>query len=72
MGRRSSEHVNAQRKGRKRDRNVCQICGSPFHTEGHHLIDHQYGGAANKENIITLCHDCHQKAHKGLLDLLFF
>ena len=72
MGRRSKEHLAAQRAGKKRDRHVCQICGSTNHTEGHHMIDHQYGGGASKDNIITLCHECHQKAHKGLLDLLFF
>ena len=72
MAQRPIEHIKAQRAGRKRDGYVCQICGSPDHTEGHHLIDYRYGGAANKENIITLCHNCHQLVHKGKLDLLTF
>ena len=39
MGRnRSSAHTKAQRAGRERDRNQCQVCGSKDHVEGHHII----------------------------------
>lgn len=47
MGKRSSAHIKAQRAGRERDGNRCQICGSNDHVEGHHIIDHQFGGAAD-------------------------
>ena len=69
---RSSEHISAQREGKKRDLNTCQICGSSDHPEGHHIFDYALGGAANKDNIITLCHECHQNVHKGLIDLFIF
>ena len=55
MGRnRSSAHTKAQRAGRERDRNRCQVCGSKDHVEGHHIVDHQFGGAASVDNIIAL------------------
>lgn len=65
MGKRSSAHTKAQRDG-----NRCQICGSNDHVEGHHIFDHQFGGAADKDNIIALCHKHHNDVHKGLIGLL--
>ena len=72
MAKRSAAHVKAQKAGRERDLNTCQVCGSKNGVEGHHIIDHQFSGAADMDNIIALCHDCHVKAHKGLLSLLKF
>ncbi|MDO5138013.1 MAG: HNH endonuclease signature motif containing protein [Oscillospiraceae bacterium] len=69
---RSWKHINAQRQGRERDLGTCQICGSKKHTEGHHLIDFVFGGAADKDNIVTLCTECHKNVHKGLIDLFKF
>lgn len=69
---RGSEHNRAQRAGKERDLYTCQICGSTDHTEGHHLLDFSFGGAANEENIMTLCHECHSNVHKGLIDLFKF
>lgn len=72
MEKRNSAHNRAQRKGKERDLYICQICGAIIGLEGHHLIDYQFGGAANKENIITLCQECHRKAHNGRIDLIVF
>ena len=69
---RSSAHVNAQRNGRLRDGNVCQICGSTDHVEGHHIIDHQFNGAALADNIISLCHKHHKEVNQGKIDILKF
>ena len=69
---RGPEHIRAQRAGKERDLYTCQICGSTDHTEGHHLLDFSFGGAANEENIMTLCHECHSNVHKGLIDLFKF
>ena len=70
MGRnRSSAHTKAQRAGRERDRNRCQVCGSKDHVEGHHIVDHQLGGAASVDNIIALCHKHHNDVHNGRLDI---
>lgn len=68
MGR-GPEHNRVQKQGKERDQHVCQICGSTEHTEGHHIFDYAFGGAADEDNIITLCHSCHQGVHKGLIDL---
>lgn len=69
---RPSAHTKAQRDGRKRDGNRCQICGSKKHIEGHHIIDYQFGGAANKDNIIALCHRHHTDVHNGKIDIIKF
>ena len=62
---RNSAHKNAQKSGRIRDLNTCQFCGSRSKPEGHHINFLSKGGAAHKDNIITLCHDCHLDVHKG-------
>ena len=55
---RSSKHNKAQKKGKERDYYQCQICGAKENLEGHHIIDYQFGGAAEVDNIITLCRSC--------------
>ena len=67
---RSSAHTRAQRAGRERDGNICQVCGSKDHVEGHHIFDYQFGGAADKDNIVSLCHKHHRAIHDGLLNIL--
>lgn len=67
---RSSAHTKAQRAGRMRDSNRCQVCGSQNHVEGHHIVDYQFGGAAKADNIIALCQKHHNDVHRGLLDIL--
>ncbi len=69
MSKRSSAHTNAQRQGRMRDLGTCQICGSRNHPEGHHAMDYQFGGSSKVSNIVTLCHSCHQKVHRGEMDI---
>ncbi len=69
---RGPEHTKVQRAGKERDLYTCQICGSTDHTEGHHLLDFSFGGAANEDNIMTLCHNCHSNVHRGLIDLFKF
>ena len=67
---REREHCVAQRKGKERDLYTCQVCGSTDHVEGHHIMNYQYGGAANIDNIVTLCHKCHKQVHRGNLDIV--
>ena len=67
---RSSEHLKAQKDGRIRDGNICQICGSKDHVEGHHIIDHQFSGSASVDNIIALCHKHHKDVHNGKIDIM--
>lgn len=67
---RSAAHTRAQRAGRERDGNICQICGSRDNVEGHHIIDNQFSGAALADNIIALCHKHHNDVHNGKIDIL--
>ena len=71
MGR-GSDHRRAQLRGKERDGYVCQCCGSTDRVEGHHIIDYHFGGAADADNIITLCHACHMAAHRGEIDIVLF
>ena len=72
MNNRPYKHIKAHKDGKKRDLNVCKICGSDKEIQGHHIIDYKHSGAANKDNIISLCKDCHHKVHKGLIDIYRF
>lgn len=72
MAKRSSAHIKAQRAGRVRDLETCQACGSKEKVQGHHILDHQYSGAASVDNIISLCHKCHTNVHNGKMDILKF
>jgi hypothetical protein len=55
-----------------RDRLTCQQCGkspseaSHYHRgfEYHHLTPRSQGGSDEANNIILLCHACHQQEHK--------
>lgn len=67
---RDYNHQFVQRAGKKRDLFVCQICGSTVKPEGHHVINFQYGGAADIDNIITLCQKCHKSVHRGTIDII--
>lgn len=69
---RSVAHTRAQKAGRERDRNICQICGSTDHVEGHHIIDYLFSGVANIDNIISLCHKHHNDVHRGRIDVMKF
>lgn len=69
---RSVAHTRAQKAGRERDKNICQICGSTDHVEGHHIIDYLFFGAANIDNIISLCHKHHNDVHRGRIDVMKF
>ena len=69
---RSPAHIRAQKNGKIRDKYTCQICGSHDNVEGHHIIDHQFSGAATVDNIISLCHACHRLVHNGKLNLFKF
>lgn len=67
---RSAAHIRAQRRGRERDGNICQICGSIDHVEGHHIVYYQFNGAALADNIIALCRKHHNDVHNGKIKIL--
>lgn len=74
MSKRSSAHKKAQLAGKIRDNFTCQVCGTKEKNkvQGHHIFDHFFSGSASEDNIITLCKECHKKAHQSLIDILKF
>lgn len=42
--------------------NVCQVCGKPCKTEGHHYDYHKC------KKVIWLCTECHRQYHMGKTD----
>ena len=70
MAKRERAHCIVQKKGKERDLYTCQVCGSKEDVEGHHILNYQYGGSANIDNIVTLCRKCHRKVHGGNIDII--
>ena len=54
-----------------RDGYKCRVCGASSRKdpnvklEVHHIIRRADGGTDVPENVVTLCHDCHEAHHKG-------
>lgn len=47
-------------------------CKSPFsNLEAHHIIHRSLGGPNDLNNLITLCHTCHDKIENGQLDIYY-
>jgi 5-methylcytosine-specific restriction protein A len=42
----------------------CQICGAMSNLEVHHREFRSHSGPDEEENLITLCVNCHQRAHE--------
>ena len=72
VGKRSWEHIKAQSDGKARDLFTCQICGRTDKSQGHHIIDVQFGGSSSVDNIITLCKNHHEKVHAGKISISKF
>lgn len=51
-----------------RQNGVCPICGKPI-DHYHHVVPRSQRGSDGPENIIGLCKECHEKVHKGELDI---
>ena len=47
----------------RRDGWRCQSCGAMSNLEVHHREFRSHSGEDSEENLITLCHHCHQVVH---------
>ena len=47
----------------KKDNYCCQLCGKKEKLEVHHLTYARLGNE-EMEDLVTLCHACHEKQHK--------
>lgn len=52
---------------KKRDNHTCRFCGSKYRVEAHHILKASDFPEFMTEisNGITLCHECHLRAHGG-------
>jgi 5-methylcytosine-specific restriction endonuclease McrA len=41
----------------------CQVCGGTA-VDIHHIVYKSHGGSDDVSNLIALCRNCHNKAHK--------
>lgn len=54
----------------ERDDHQCQCCGAHTQLELHHWRDFRsLGGGDTEDNLVTLCHTCHEKVHARVLDI---
>lgn len=63
-------HYNVRQYVFFRDNYTCQCCGKKgkgIKLHAHHLESRKTGGNA-PDNEITLCDDCHNKLHKGIIE----
>ncbi|MHB8365566.1 MAG: RRXRR domain-containing protein [Acidithiobacillus sp.] len=47
----------------------CVVCGSKAHLHDHHLRKRSQQGSNHASNQVTLCKDCHDDVHAGLIEL---
>jgi 5-methylcytosine-specific restriction endonuclease McrA len=53
-----------------RDNYTCQCCGKKnCRLEVHHIRFKSDGGTDDEENLITLCKECHDSVHAGIVEL---
>ena len=43
---------------------LCESCHSAYATQVHHLTFRSQGGKDEIENLMGLCHICHERAHR--------
>ena len=60
---------NVKEYVRWRDGYKCQHChhkgDSETKLEVHHIVQRKDGGTDHRDNLVTLCHDCHAALHRG-------
>ena len=62
---------NLKAYAKYRDGYKCRVCGASSRKdpnvklEVHHIIRRADGGTDVPENVVTLCHECHEAHHKG-------
>jgi len=68
MTRKQATSISPQVRTQVLDRDKrCIVCGSNFNLQLHHcFINRSHGGLGVKENLVTLCCQCHFYADNGL------
>lgn len=60
---RRKEYGELRHRVLRRDGWRCQVCGSAYNLQIHHLQSRHHLGHDIMENLISLCVRCHGKAH---------
>lgn len=45
--------------------NSCLLCGSSEKIELHHILERNYSGGTEEDNLVPLCHNCHVEIHSN-------
>lgn len=61
---------NKVQKGEINKPKICGCCGDTEKLELHHIVPIEIGGSDEYYNLIYLCHECHVKIHRNILDAL--
>jgi len=60
----STSYGQLHRQVLERDGWRCQVCGSMQNLQVHHLKLRSQSGSDEEQNLITLCAQCHERAHR--------
>ena len=60
----STSYRELHRQVLERDGWRCQVCGSMQCLQVHHLKLRSQSGGDVEQNLITLCAECHEQAHR--------
>ena len=60
----ATSYRELQRQVLRRDGWRCQFCGSMQNLQVHHLKFRSQSGGDEEQNLITLCAECHARAHR--------
>ena len=52
---------------RRRDGNVCRLCGRHAYPDPHHILEKSLGGRDEDRNIVCLCRPHHDEAQAHLI-----
>lgn len=69
-GKRSEFPQKVREQIKRRDNYECQMCGTPYGLEIHHVVERSRGGRGVLTNGVTLCWKCHQnvQTHQKLIE----
>lgn len=65
---RRKDLTNKKQKAQINKPYICGCCGGKKNLELHHIVPMSCGGTDDYFNLIYLCHDCHTKIHKTILE----
>ncbi len=60
----ANSYLDLHRQVLQRDGWRCQVCGSMQNLQVHHLKLRSQSGGDEEQNLITLCVECHERAHR--------